>query len=258
MQARRLDIGFTTVNEPIQMDNISYLLSYGKAGEFGVFRAASTGCYQRSQNVVVKSRRGVELGWIMREAGETHARLLDGTYLGEILRPAAPDDLEIASRLQQKAEALFERGRRLGSTLQLPIEIFDAEILLDGRNGVLYVLRRSNCDPGPLLDTVSEREQLLVTMHDLGPAPSRSETDDATAFGACGGGSCGEGGCGTCQKGSCSTCKTHHAEELGAVAPRLSLDAEDKGKLKSSPAPGPELAFTSSLASPKAKRISLA
>jgi hypothetical protein len=168
--------------------------------------------------MVVRSRRGVEIGSIMREAAPDHARLLAGTYVGEILRPADADDLANADRLQHKAEGLFERGRRIGASLRLPIEIFDAEILLDGQSGILYVHRSDDCDPRRLLDALSECERLAVTMHDLGPAPSPTAAD-TIVFGSCSGGGCGEGGCGSCQKGTCSTCKIHsHEGKVSAVA----------------------------------------
>jgi hypothetical protein len=239
------------------MDIASYLLSYGKAGEFALFSSPVPGLYQRGEQVVVKSRRGLELGFIMREAGKGHTQLLGGTHLGAILRPAIPDDLEIARRLQLKAEALFEHGRRLGSSLQLPIEIFDTEILLDGHHGVLYVLRWSECDPGPLLDAISEHEQLSVTMQDLGPAPSHSEKDDPIAFGSCGGGNCGESGCGSCQKGNCSSCKNHHSDKLESVAARISSSTNDK-RIRESTRTRNDSAISDAQISTNGKRISLA
>jgi hypothetical protein len=201
------------------MDSDRYLLSYGKAGEFGVFRSASSRRYRRGEQVVMTSRRGMELGYVMRDAGEGHAQLLGGTFSGQIVRLAASEDLEAFSRLQPHAEALYQKGRRLAVALQLPLEIFDSEVLLDGRNAVLYILRSRECDTGPLMDAVSERERLLVSICDLGPAPTMGESDDILEFGACGGGSCGQGGCGSCASGSCSSCKSHVRNKIGGPSP---------------------------------------
>jgi len=200
------------------MGSASYLLSYGKAGEFGVFHCSKSNRYNRGEQVVVESCRGLELGLVMGAAREGHARLLNGRHSGEILRYAGFGDLETSRRLQKQGEVLFHLGRRLARSLALPLEIFDTEILLDGQSAILYVVRAGDCDLHPLLEALYEHRRLPVTVHDLGPGPIPSEVDDSAEFGTCGGGSCGNHGCGSCGSG-CQSCKSGPSNGPANAAP---------------------------------------
>jgi hypothetical protein len=101
--------------------------------------------------------------------------------------------------------------------MNLPLEIFDSEILLDENTAVLYILRSGDCDPRPLMDILSEQQRVLVALQDLGPAPILSEPEIPPSFGVCGSG-CGARGCGSCEHGKCASCKGGHNDEL--VAPQ--------------------------------------
>src|SRR6516165_9971536 len=113
------------------MDHLEYLASYGSAGDFGRFRAAHPLACPRGDPVVVRSHRGLELGRILRPATPGHAVFLPNTSTGLLLRRATPEDEQLAGRLGERAGELFERARLLASELQLPLEIVDAEVLLD-------------------------------------------------------------------------------------------------------------------------------
>src|SRR5262245_3763967 len=149
------------------MDDREYLLSYGNAGDFGRFCCAEPLACRRGDQVVVRSPRGQELGVIMRPAGPGHSRLLADQFLGQILRRATVGDLELAARMQQRGQRLFEDSRRLVHELGLPMEILDAELLLDGRQAVLHYLRWADCDPRPLMDALAQPYHLLLSLHDL-------------------------------------------------------------------------------------------
>jgi hypothetical protein len=192
------------------MTTASYLLSFGKAGEFGVFHAEGPARYRRGDRVVTKSHRGIELGSIMREAGAGHSRLLGGNHLGQILRPAVADDLWAADHLQSSAELLFEQCRRVAASLRALLEVFDCEILLDGQNAIVYVIRYSGCDPQAFMDAIAGSSGLAIRVHDLGPAPETDRKADSE-FISCNGGDCGAGGCGSCQTGGCSSCMSRRS-----------------------------------------------
>jgi hypothetical protein len=198
------------------MRNTSYLSCFGKAGEFGVFSCTEHARYARGEKVVMSTYRGVELGRIMREGREGHARLLTGTPVGKIMRRATREDSQLAASLEERARAIFEEGRRFASSSRLSIEILDTEILFDSQSAIVYFLRQGDCDPGLLVNALSEREGVRVLMHDLGPNLLRAGQDDAE-FAQCGGGTCGEGGCGSCSAGNCSSCQSHHSARRPAL-----------------------------------------
>jgi len=191
--------------------NSEYLLSYGKAGDFGRFRADEPLPCSRGSQVVVRSHRGQELAVVMRPANEQHASFLADKFVGQILRLASDGDRELAERMRRKSQTLFEDTRRMAADLGLPMEILDAEILLDGRQAVLHHLRWADCDPRHLMDQVAERYHLLVSLHDLGLTGPGADKDEPET-GGCGLPGChsGEGGCGSCGSGGgCGTCSNH-------------------------------------------------
>jgi hypothetical protein len=187
------------------MGDPEYLLSYGNVGDFGRFRCAPALACERGETMVVRSPRGQELGVVMRPANSEHSRLLAHQFVGQILRSATEGDLLLAQRMKQRGLSLFEDGRRLACEFALPMEILDVEVLLDGRQAVLHYLRWTECDPRPLMDALSERYRLPITLHDLA-LPNLQETREEPESPGCGGGGCGAGGCGSCSSGHCGSC----------------------------------------------------
>src|SRR5207247_4874784 len=117
-----------------------YLVSYGHAGEFGRFRPTAPLLCRRGDRVVVQTHRGVELGAVLCEAQPGHAQFLPNTSVGTLLRAAGADDEAAAGQLQRRGEDFFADCRQLATELALPLEVLDAEILLDGRQAILHYL----------------------------------------------------------------------------------------------------------------------
>src|SRR5262245_26789452 len=111
------------------MEAQEYLLSFGLTGEFGRFRAAAPLRLQRGERVVVRGPRGVEIAAVLRQAAPSHARFLPNTSVGQLLRRITLADEQAESRMRARSEQLFERGQQLAASLQLPLELLDAEVL---------------------------------------------------------------------------------------------------------------------------------
>lgn len=186
-----------------------YLLSYGPVGDFGRFRAPASLSCRRGDRVVVRGPRGVELAQCLCEAQPGHVELLEQVAVGDILRPAATNDLQHAERLRRRSRCLLDDACAAAARMELPLAILDGEILLDGGHAILYYLTAAACDALPLLDFLAERYRLPVSLYDLA-LPREPE-----AFAACGEGKCGEHGCNSC--GSCGSCGSHAG--LAAPAP---------------------------------------
>jgi hypothetical protein len=197
------------------VDYPEYLLSYGKAGDFGRFRPVVPLTCRRGDHAVVRTERGTEMGVVIRQANEGHTRILDGKHVGQLLRLATPEDHERVNRWREREQLVFAASRAAAERLGLPLEILDVEIFLEGRKGVLYYLQWAESDPRPVLDLLANDFQILVTMQDL-KLPQSLEEVDAPELEACGSG-CGRegGGCGSCQSGGCSTChsRSEHSPE---------------------------------------------
>lgn len=181
-----------------------YLLSYGTLGDFGRFRPARPISGRRGDQAVARTPRGLELATILCVAEPGHAAFLPNTTVGEFVRLAGKQDEETAARLQARAAELAARARDLAGELALPVEVLDAEILLDNLHGVLQFLGGQAFDARPFVSRLSTQYALHLTLHDLASLPQAAETH------GCGRPGCGRtegGGCTTCgEGGGCSTC----------------------------------------------------
>ncbi len=173
------------------MSHLEYLIGFGLAGDFGRFRAADPLDLVRGGRVVVRSERGVELGWVLRPAGERLGRFLGSAGVGALLRAAGADDEEQALRMQRRAGELLERGGQVLEEKGMPAALLDAEVLLDGEHAVLHVTRWDEADLRELVRPLSTAFELSISLSELG--------GPVKAAGGCG--SCGEGGCGSCGEG---------------------------------------------------------
>jgi cell fate regulator YaaT (PSP1 superfamily) len=185
-----------------------YLVSYGLLGDFGRFRAPRPLDCGRGDAVVVRSQRGVELGQVLCSATSGHAQFLPNTSVGALLRPATAEDERIAEGLRQRGQELFETARLRAVELGLPMEVIDAEVLLEER-AVLHLVRWDECDVRDFVSSLSRRFALHVALEDLTHAEAPAPEAQEHGCGSCGAGGCGSGGCGS---GGCASCGTTAAD----------------------------------------------
>jgi hypothetical protein len=203
-----------------------FLVSYGRAGEFGRFCPADGLDLSRGDRVVVRSPQGVELGTVLCPATDGHGRFLSRTALGEILRSANTADEQAGEASRQRGQRLFDDGRQLARELGLPLEIVDAEVLLDGQQATLYYVAGQACDYRPLVSQLSRRHDVLLVMQNLSLP---KEAVDA----GCGRPDCGKkdgpGGCATCGSGGCGTCSAGtRKEDIAAQLAMLRARMEER------------------------------
>jgi hypothetical protein len=182
------------------MEPRSYLLNYGKAAELGRFTFEMPAALSRGACVVIQSPRGLELGTVLRPAPGPDSAVGQIPTSGTILRPASSEDRSKTADLHHRCKILFAQGRRLAESLELPLEIVDTEILLDGRNAYVHYLSRSSFDARSLIEELSDRHTLLVRLHNL-----IEESHEESGCSSCSSHSAG-GGCGNCPSGGCSSC----------------------------------------------------
>src|SRR5438067_417262 len=149
------------------MSVIEYLVSYGRAGDFGRFRPAQPLALRRGDRVIIRGEQGLEIGEVMCPATAGHGHYLSRTAVGELLRRATPADVAAAQRLAERSDEIFQYARARAAELGLPLEVIDVELALDGSQAVVYHLRREECDYRPLVSSVSKAFELLVTVQNL-------------------------------------------------------------------------------------------
>jgi len=175
-----------------------YLVSHGCAGDFGRFREVVPLDCRRGDRVVVRSQRGLELGTVLCDATEGHGQLLAQTFVGELLRCANADDQSAQERLSHRTQKLFEDARRLAVEFGLPVELLDAEVILDGRHAVVHHVRWADFDADSFVHELGRRHDLVVSLYDLALPAEQPEED------GCGRPNCGK----TNGAAACTTCET--------------------------------------------------
>ena len=120
--------------------------------------------------------------------------------------------------MHARSQRLFTDARRDATELNLPLEILDAEILLDGRRAILHYVSWADGDFRLLLDRLSGDYQLLPILNNLA-LPVADEPDDVE-MGGCGAEGCGHGagGCGSCGSGGCGSCGSHEEKSTSRRA----------------------------------------
>jgi hypothetical protein len=207
------------------MSEREYLVSYGLAGAFGRFHSASSLECSRGDRVVVRTHRGLEAGLVLREAVPGHARFLPNSTVGQLIRRFEPADARALAGLRDRAAAVWRRACQLADQMGLPLEVLDAETLLDGEHVVLHQLSGSDCDVRPFVSTLSREFSLHILLDDLTPAGQElHEHDEASCGSGCG--SCGkDGGCGSCGHG-CNSCGSKAADANRFAALRAQMEQQ--------------------------------
>ncbi|HYV35773.1 MAG TPA: PSP1 C-terminal domain-containing protein [Gemmataceae bacterium] len=182
-----------------------YLVNHGKTGTLGRFLCESPESFGRGDRVVVQGERGLSVGVVLCEATPRHARLLGGAGLGQLLRRLGPEDEVARSTLQAREQEIFETSRVVAANLQLPMEILDSELSLDGRRVILQYLLAGSCDPAELVQNIGSRFEMEVWLENLA-APVEEEHHGGCDKPDCGRTS-GGGGCDSCGSGGgCTSC----------------------------------------------------
>ncbi len=183
-----------------------YVISYGLLGDFGRFRPAGALDCRRGDRAVVRSHRGLEVGQVLCPATARHARLLPQAPAGTLLRLATEEDERAAERGRRLGQEVFEEARRRAESLGLPLEVIDAEVLLDSDCVVLHFVRWADGDLRDLVSALSKHFSMHVLLQDLTKADAAHEEHGC---GSCGSGGCGSDGCGSngCGTG-CGSCSS--------------------------------------------------
>lgn len=194
----------------------AYLVRYGLMHHVGRFSAEPGASHGRGEPVVVRSRRGTELGEVLAELAGTDAS-------APPLRVAGPRDFERA-RLAQcdrprrlaACEGIFRDGR-------WPLELVDVEPLLDDARTVLHYLGPHRMDASGLLQALRDRCGLDVVLEPVGrDVPDDVEEDGDPDDHGCGSCSSGGGGCGTgcgSEAGGCGGCAVKDLVKDRRMAP---------------------------------------
>ena len=210
----------------------SLLVQYGRTAFVGAFSSDEPIRVERGASVIVRTPRGLELGFALCEPDAGYANLVDAG--GDFLRNASAEDASDAVevrrlRLLEAAQCRLEAA---------PVVVLDAELLFDGVNAILHILPWAECNLDDALEALSREFGCVVKALDLNRLPNAAEPPPAKSSCGTGGGcgtkegGCSTGGCGSGSGGSCSRSQVKSADDLTSYFAdlRQKMEADTAGR----------------------------
>ncbi len=141
------------------------VVRYGAMGKSGVF-SVPEGDVAAGSNVVVRTKRGVEWGWLL------HVKPDEGggeKVAGEVLRRATPADHEKQAGLVEKRQAEeFEYCARLIKQYNLPMKLRIVEHLFGDDKIIYYFLSDGRVDFRGLVRDLAKQYRTRIEMRQIG------------------------------------------------------------------------------------------
>ena len=182
-----------------------HLVRYSLLGQVGRFVSNDATCYPRQSRVIVRSRRGLEIGEILSEPEPSDNT---STTEGEILRRMTVEDQLLEARLEKHRHNAFQACSELLATNQVAAALVDVEHLFDGQGLFFYFLGEVPPEAERLTQQLAETYEATVEF--------RKFTETLTE--GCGPGcgteeAMGQGGCESCTTCAvASACSTKNKE----------------------------------------------
>ncbi|MHC4572171.1 MAG: PSP1 domain-containing protein [Planctomycetota bacterium] len=162
------------------------LVRYGRMNTLGFFEHHETHIPKMPTRVVVKTDRGLELGWLVGQlcpykAGQfrlnqNQIKKYFGTSdidlsverTGKLIRYATADDLSEERHLRKIAEEELKCCRRYIKEMDLPMKIIDAEHIFGGERVIFYFMSDGRVDFRELVKKVAHEHQTRIEMRQIG------------------------------------------------------------------------------------------
>lgn len=171
-----------------------YLISYGAMHEVAVFAGFAGPRFERGQQVVVETDRGVERGQVLGEAGSDDSDPAEenggGTPPAEtkwrLLRLFETKDEQALTSLRVRRHEEFDVWRKRLAKWSMPVELVDVEYLLDGETVVLYVLAVEGSDFSAVSETLSKIAGKRLLFQRFGDDPAAPKPGGCSGNCTCG------------------------------------------------------------------------
>ena len=171
-------------------------------GHIGRFASLDGRVYQRADEVVCRTDRGLETGRVLCPLDDSADSSEATESDGELLRRMTPEDHLIVGRIERFRDSAFKACNKLIAGAGLDAVLVDVEHLFDGQSLYFYFL-------GAVPDSVHELTQSLAEEYERKVRFRKFTQTMASGCGPdCGTESakCSSGGCGSCSISS--SCKS--------------------------------------------------
>jgi cell fate regulator YaaT (PSP1 superfamily) len=160
----------------------SLIVRHGAMRFLGEFDPCS-GSYERGNEVVVRSDRGLELGQVVCPATPRALELIGEPTRGRILRLLGERDHAERERLRDVEEKALETCARFAGQRKLQMELVDVEHLFGGERIIFYFLAEKRVDFRDLVKDLAREYQTRIEMRQIGV---RDEAKLLADYGDCG------------------------------------------------------------------------
>ncbi len=171
-----------------------YIVRHGVMRHLGVFTTRGGDTYARSQRVIARTQRGLEVGEVLCEATE-HAlsRMPSGNHdsnqggeepkNGQILHLQSEEDAHEALKLFEQERSEYDICLKRIAESELDMQLVDIEHLYGGERIVVYYLAEGRIDFRQLVKQLAKEFQTRIEMRQIGV---RDEAKLLADYGDCG------------------------------------------------------------------------
>ncbi|PQO31191.1 signal peptidase [Blastopirellula marina] len=160
-----------------------YIIRYGAMRFLGVFSARAKDEYNRDDQVIIRTKRGLEVGDVLCEATDEAVKQLTDPAFGSIMRAMSEEDVKQTEHMVGDALREEETVRRVIREMNLPMQLVDVEHLFGGERIIVYYLAESRVDFRELVKALASELQTRIEMRQIGV---RDEAKLLADYGDCG------------------------------------------------------------------------
>lgn len=160
-----------------------YIVRYGLMRSIGVMTSRNDDQYRRSNEVVVRSERGVEVGQVLCEATDDALSHLDQPATGSIVRLVSSEDAHNIDSIDSDRFKKIETCKKQIAALNLDMKLVDVETLLGGERIIVFYLADERVDFRQLVKTLAGEFKTRIEMRQIGV---RDEAKLLADYGDCG------------------------------------------------------------------------
>jgi cell fate regulator YaaT (PSP1 superfamily) len=149
----------------------------------GIFSTRGRDLYARSDQVIARTSRGLELGEVLCEATDEAMAQLKDPKQGQILRLMSDDDVRDLRKMFEQERREYDICQQEIKRLGLEMQLVDVEHLYGGERVVIYYLAEGRVDFRDLVKSLANEFQTRIEMRQIGV---RDEAKLLADYGDCG------------------------------------------------------------------------
>jgi cell fate regulator YaaT (PSP1 superfamily) len=160
-----------------------YIVRHGVMRFLGDFDPGADGQYRHSQDVIIETERGLEVGEVLCESTPRALEYIEEPSKGKIVRVMNDEDKAQLLQSQAREEAAYYRGNDFIQERQLQMELVDVENLFGGERLIFYFLAEKRVDFRELVKDLAREFRTRIEMRQIGV---RDEAKLLADYGDCG------------------------------------------------------------------------